>query len=47
MIDPDECIDCGVCQSIVDEGVILEDSEATESAATFNREKSKQWQPAQ
>ncbi|MDR3078513.1 MAG: hypothetical protein LBU15_00540 [Rickettsiales bacterium] len=47
VIDPDECIDCGVCQSIVDEGVILEDSEATESAATFNREKSKQWQPAQ
>ncbi|MDR1495183.1 MAG: hypothetical protein LBI29_04100 [Rickettsiales bacterium] len=47
VINPDECIDCGVCQSIVDMGVILEDSEAGESAISFNREKSEQWQPAQ
>ncbi|MDR2777834.1 MAG: hypothetical protein LBB24_03635 [Rickettsiales bacterium] len=47
VIDPDECIDCGVCQSIVDDGVILEDSEAEENAINFNREKSKKWQPAQ
>ncbi|GHU28478.1 hypothetical protein FACS1894152_6200 [Bacilli bacterium] len=47
VIDPDECIDCGVCQSIVDEGVILEDGESDSKSIDFNRENSKKWQPAQ
>ncbi|MDR1425893.1 MAG: hypothetical protein LBI70_02780 [Rickettsiales bacterium] len=47
VIDPNECIDCGVCQSIVSGGVILEDSESDEDAINFNREQSKKWQPAQ
>jgi NAD-dependent dihydropyrimidine dehydrogenase PreA subunit len=47
VVDPDLCIDCGVCQTIVEEGVIFEDSEADEKDVNFNKEKSKIWQPAQ
>jgi ferredoxin len=47
VINPDECIDCGVCQTVVDEGIIVEDSEADEAIINFNREKSGKWQPAQ
>lgn len=47
VIDPDLCIDCGVCQTIVDEGVILEDIETDEESIDFNREKAAEWEPAQ
>ncbi|MDR2760504.1 MAG: hypothetical protein LBB09_01495 [Rickettsiales bacterium] len=40
-IDMDSCIDCGVCQSIVNDGVIVEDSEASEADIQRNREKAK------
>jgi NAD-dependent dihydropyrimidine dehydrogenase PreA subunit len=46
VINPEECIDCGVCQTVVDEGVIIDDTEADETAINFNREKSEKWQPA-
>lgn len=46
VIDPDLCIDCGVCQTIVDEGVILDDVSASQESIEFNREKSKEWEPA-
>jgi ferredoxin len=41
VIDPNQCIDCGVCQSIVDEGVILEDSEADPEDAEYNAKNAK------
>lgn len=47
VIDPDECIDCGVCQSEAPEGVIIEDSEASKEDIAFNTENSKKWEPAQ
>lgn len=43
VIDPSVCIDCGVCQSIVSEGVILEDSEANEEDKDYNEKKSQEW----
>lgn len=46
VIDPDLCIDCGVCQTIVDEGVILDDSSASQESIEFNMEKAKEWEPA-
>ncbi|MFC1659050.1 ferredoxin family protein [Pseudomonadota bacterium] len=41
VIDPDECIDCGVCEAEAPEGAIVEDSEASEEDKKFNAEKSK------
>jgi ferredoxin-like protein FixX len=38
VINQETCIDCGVCQSIVDEGVILEETEASEADIKYNRE---------
>ncbi|MDR0571727.1 MAG: hypothetical protein LBG48_02630 [Rickettsiales bacterium] len=38
VINPETCIDCGVCQSIVDEGVILDDLEANEIDVKYNSE---------
>ena len=46
VIDPEMCIDCGVCQTIVDEGVILDDSSASQESIEFNTEKAKEWDPA-
>ena len=46
VIDGSQCIDCGVCQTIVDEGVILDDVDASQESIDFNREKSKEWEPA-
>ena len=42
VIDPDECIDCGVCQMESPEGAIVNDSEASEADKKFNAEKSKE-----
>ena len=36
VINPNVCVDCGVCQSVVGVGVILEDSEATEDDIQYN-----------
>ncbi len=47
VIDPNECIDCGVCQVIVDNGDILTDAEANEKDIEFNRANAKEWDPVQ
>jgi ferredoxin-like protein FixX len=39
VIDQDSCIDCGVCQSLVEDGVIVEDSIASEQDIKYNKEK--------
>lgn len=46
VIDPDVCIDCGVCQTVVPEGAILSDDEAKEEDVKFNKEKSSEWPEA-
>ncbi|GMO61551.1 MAG: hypothetical protein Ta2D_07540 [Rickettsiales bacterium] len=38
VINPNACIDCGVCQSIATEGSIVEDSEASEDDVNRNAE---------
>ena len=47
VIDSNECIDCGICESMVDEGSIVEDGEASEADIAFNNEKAVEWDPAQ
>lgn len=47
VINPEECIDCGVCQTIVEEGVILEDSEANEADIEFNKIHAAEWNQVQ
>ncbi len=47
VICPNDCIDCGVCQSMVGEGTILDDSEANEADTKFNAEKSEEWNNVQ
>lgn len=42
VIDPDECIDCGVCQMESPKGAIVEENEASEADKKFNAEKSKE-----
>jgi ferredoxin len=39
VIDQDACIDCGVCQSLVEDGVIVEDSNASEQDIKYNSAK--------
>ena len=46
VIDANECIDCGVCESMVDEGSIVEDGDASESDVEFNNEKAAEWDQA-
>lgn len=46
VIDGSQCIDCGVCQTLVAEGSILEDSEANEADTNFNNEKAGEWESA-
>lgn len=43
VIDPNVCIDCGVCQTIVEEGVILEDTDANTEDINYNEEKAQEW----
>jgi ferredoxin len=43
VINPDECVDCGLCQTIVKDGIILDDIQASEKDVNFNREKSLEW----
>jgi ferredoxin len=47
VIDPDICIDCGICQTEAPDGVILEDNEATAEDIEFNAENAKKWRPVQ
>jgi len=47
VIDPAECIDCGVCQSEVPEGVIVEESEASAKDIEFNADHAEKWKPVQ
>jgi len=46
VINPDVCIDCGVCQTVSVEGAILSDDEASEADVKFNMEKSSEWPEA-
>ena len=46
VIDPNICIDCGVCQTVSPEGAILADDEAPEDAVKYNEEKSAEWPEA-
>ena len=46
VIDPNVCIDCGVCQTVTPEGAILADDEAPEDAVKFNEEKAAEWPEA-
>ena len=46
VIDPNVCIDCGVCQTVSPEGAILADDEAPEDAVKYNEEKSAEWPEA-
>jgi ferredoxin-like protein FixX len=39
VIDQDACIDCGVCQSVVEDEVIVEDSNASEQDIKYNSDK--------
>lgn len=47
VIHPDECIDCGVCQSIVEEGIIDETDNADEAIVKYNAENSELWEKVQ
>lgn len=47
VIDANTCIDCGVCQTVVNEGVILEDSEANEENVKYNNDNAEKWDSAQ
>ena len=46
VIDPTVCIDCGVCQSEVDDGDILEDSEASKEDIDYNANNASKWEEA-
>lgn len=46
VIDPSVCIDCGVCQTVSQEGAILADDEAPEDAIKFNEEHASEWPEA-
>ena len=43
VIDPNSCIDCGVCQTVAGEA-ILEDTEASEEDVNFNAENADKWE---
>ena len=43
VINPDRCIDCGVCQTVAGEA-ILEDTEASEEDVNFNAENADKWE---
>ncbi|MDR3290288.1 MAG: hypothetical protein LBT02_03340 [Rickettsiales bacterium] len=43
VIDPNACIDCGVCQSIAKEGAILDESEAKDEDKKFNADNASKW----
>lgn len=47
VIDGSQCVDCGVCQTVVAENVIVEDSEASDDDKKYNDENSEKWEPAQ
>lgn len=46
VIDPNICIDCGVCQSVAPEGAIMADDEAPADAVKYNAEHSEEWSEA-
>jgi ferredoxin len=43
VIDPEECIDCGVCISECPEEAITTEDDAEEKWVKFNAEKSQEW----
>lgn len=43
VVDPELCIDCGVCISECPEMAITSDSEASDADIAFNAEKAKEW----
>ena len=46
VIDPNICIDCGVCQTVSSEGTIMSDDEAPKDATEFNQLKASEWPSA-
>ena len=43
VIDPDTCIECGVCISECPQGAISTEDEADPEFVKFNAEKAKEW----
>ena len=46
VVDPDTCIDCGVCIGECPQGAIANADDADEKWVAFNAEKSKEWPEA-
>ncbi|MDD2839950.1 MAG: hypothetical protein PHY80_02350 [Rickettsiales bacterium] len=46
VIDPNICIDCGVCQTVSPEEAIMSDDEAPKDATEFNQLKASEWPSA-
>lgn len=47
VINPDDCIDCGVCIAECPKGAITTDDDADEKWVKFNAEKSQEWPNAE
>lgn len=47
VINPSECIDCGVCQSIVADSIIDEEANAEEAVIKYNADNSEVWDKVQ
>ena len=43
VVDPDTCIDCGICISECPQGAIASADDADEKWVAFNAEKAKEW----
>ena len=46
VIDPNVCIDCGVCQTVSAEGSIQEDSSASQEDIEYNSSNAESWEQA-
>ncbi len=46
VIDPNDCIDCGSCQTVTPENAIVTDDEAEQSDIDYNAKYATEWEPA-
>jgi len=46
VIDHDACVDCGACQSMAPDGVIVSDSDADEKTVKYNNDNADKWDKA-